>query len=224
MDSRSDASVRPPVESSSGTPSDLSIVPSVTASSGSAIITAEEDGRALVSRAVAGDREAIGELLAQVRPSLVRYCRARLGRAHGSYEAADDVAQEVLLAVLTALPRYRDEGRPFAAFLYGVAAHKVADHHRAAVRRPMPVAEVPESADGALGPEDLALRAADAETARALVDLLPEPQRELIMLRVAAGLSAEETGAVLGMSAGAVRVAQHRALAKLRALAAGGAP
>ena len=147
-----------------------------------------------------------------------------LGRAHGSYEAADDVAQEVLLAVLTALPRYRDEGRPFAAFLYGVAAHKVADHHRAAVRRPMPVADVPESADGALGPEDLALRAADADTARALVDLLPEPQRELIMLRVAAGLSAEETGAVLGMSAGAVRVAQHRALAKLRALAAGGAP
>ena len=203
---------------------DLTVVPAVTGDAGPTIISAEDEGRALVSRAVAGDREAIGELLAQVRPSLVRYCRARLGRAHGSYEAADDVAQEVLLAVLTALPRYRDEGRPFAAFLYGVAAHKVADHHRAAVRRPMPVADVPESPDGALGPEALAMKSADAETARALVDLLPEPQRELILLRVAAGLSAEETGAVLGMSAGAVRVAQHRALAKLRALAAGGAP
>ena len=212
MDSRSDASI------------DLTVVPPVTAVTSGTIITAEDDGKALVSRAVAGDREAIGELLAQVRPSLVRYCRARLGRAHGSYEAADDVAQEVLLAVLTALPRYRDEGRPFAAFLYGVAAHKVADHHRAAVRRPMPVADVPESVDGALGPEDLAIKAADADTARALVDLLPEPQRELILLRVAAGLSAEETGAVLGMTAGAVRVAQHRALAKLRALAEGGAP
>ena len=88
----------------------------------------------------------------------------------------------------------------------------------------MPVADVPESPDGALGPEALAMKSADAATARALVDLLPEPQRELILLRVAAGLSAEETGAVLGMSAGAVRVAQHRALAKLRALAAGGAP
>ncbi len=215
MDSRSDAPTQPL--------SDLSVVPPVTAAPDPTIITAEDESRALVSRAVAGDREAVGELLAQVRPSLVRYCRARLGRAHGSYEAADDVAQEVLLAVLTALPRYRDEGRPFAAFLYGVAAHKVADHHRAAVRRPMPVADVPESADGALGPEDLAMKSADAVTARALVDLLPEPQRELILLRVAAGLSAEETGAVLGMSAGAVRVAQHRALAKLRALAAGGA-
>jgi hypothetical protein len=39
-------------------------------------------------------------------------------------------------------------------------------------------------------------------------------------LRVAVGMSAEETGSVLGMSAVAVRVAQHRALTKLRALAA----
>ena len=36
------------------------------------------------------------------------------------------------------------------------------------------------------------------------------------MLRVATGLTAEETGAALGMSAGAVRVAQHRALVKMR--------
>jgi RNA polymerase sigma-70 factor, ECF subfamily len=35
-----------------------------------------------------------------------------------------------------------------------------------------------------------------------------------------AGLSAEETGAALGMSPGAVRVAQHRALARLRTLSA----
>ena len=201
---------------------ELSVLPSVTPVPDPPMIAAEDHGRALLARAVAGDREAAGELLAQVRPSLVRYCRARLGRAHGSYEAADDVAQEVLLAVLTALPRYRDEGRPFAAFVYGVAAHKVADHHRAAVRRPLPVAELPDAADGALGPEDYAMRAADAETARELLDLLPEAQRELLLLRVAAGLSSEETGAVLGMSAGAVRVAQHRALTKLRALASGG--
>ena len=223
MDPRRDASRREPSQARLSAAAE----PSVTDLPSAAMTTAEEDGRDLLRRAVAGDREAIGDLLAQVRPSLVRYCRARLGRAHGSYEAADDVAQEVLLAVLTALPRYRDEGRPFVAFVYGVAAHKVADHHRAAVRRPLPVADVPESPDAALGPEDLAIRSADADTARALVALLPDNQRELIMLRVAAGLSAEETGAVLGMSAGAVRVAQHRALTKLRALAdaaGGGAP
>ena len=47
----------------------------------------------------------------------------------------------------------------------------------------------------------------------------PQHQRELLVLRVLTGLSAEETGAALGMSAGAVRVAQHRALLRLRAIA-----
>ena len=42
------------------------------------------------------------------------------------------------------------------------------------------------------------------------------------MLRVIVGMSAEETGRALGMSAGAVRVAQHRALAKLRGVASRG--
>jgi RNA polymerase sigma-70 factor, ECF subfamily len=57
------------------------------------------------------------------------------------------------------------------------------------------------------------------ETNRYVADLLatlPQQQAEVLRLRIAAGLSAEETAAVLSMSAGAVRVAQHRALSKLR--------
>jgi len=57
------------------------------------------------------------------------------------------------------------------------------------------------------------------EQARRLLARLPENQRELLLLRVVSGLSAEETGNVLGMSPGAVRVAQHRALARLRQMA-----
>jgi RNA polymerase sigma-70 factor (ECF subfamily) len=170
---------------------------------------------ALAARAVVGDTAARDLLLAHVRVVVHRYCRARLGRLPGSEHAADDVAQEVCLAVLTALPRYRDEGRPFEAFVFGIAAHKVADAQRAAVR-----ADLPETADGGLGPEDHAVRSSEAATARRLLDLLPPHQRELLLLRVAVGLSAEETGAALGMTSGAVRVAQHRALARLRVLAA----
>jgi len=59
----------------------------------------------------------------------------------------------------------------------------------------------------------------EAQRARALLARLPGHQRELLVLRVLTGLSAEETGAALGMSAGAVRVAQHRALGRLRAIA-----
>jgi RNA polymerase sigma-70 factor (ECF subfamily) len=145
----------------------------------------------LVARAQAGERAALEELLARLRPGVLRYCRARLGRSAGSFGSADDVAQEVCMAVLTALPRYVDQGRPFAAFVYGIA-----------------------------GPEDTVVAAAEAAAATALLDLLPPAHRELLLLRVVAGLSAEETGAALGMSPGAVRVAQHRALARLRTLSA----
>jgi len=52
------------------------------------------------------------------------------------------------------------------------------------------------------------------------LERLPSNLRELLLLRVAVGLSAEETGRALGMTPGAVRVAQHRALARLRTYAA----
>ena len=174
----------------------------------------------LASRAAGGDVRAEHLLLVEVRRMVLRYCRARLGRVPGLEHAADDAAQEVCIAVVTALPRYRDEGRPFESFVYGIAAHKVADVHRAAARSPLATAEPPDAADEAAGPEDIAVRRSEADRARALLDHLPPLQRELLLLRVVVGLSAEETGAALGMTPGAVRVAQHRALSRLRTLAA----
>jgi RNA polymerase sigma-70 factor, ECF subfamily len=179
----------------------------------------DDDVAVLVRRAVEGDSAATAELVSRIQPAVLRYCRARLGRFAGSYDAADDAAQEVFVAVLAALPRYRDEGKPFAAFVFSVAGRKVADVARAAYRQPIAVAEVPEQADPAEGPESLALRAVDVDVARRLLAALPPQQQEILHLRVAAGLSAEETGAALGMTAGAVRVAQHRALGRLRELA-----
>jgi len=176
------------------------------------------DLRALAAVAVKGDPRATEQLLVAVRRLVHRYARARLGR-HGGADAADDAAQEVCIAVLTALPRYRDVGAPFEAFVYAIAARKVADVQRAAMRRPVPVEQVHDDADPSLGPEDLAMQASDAERARALLARLPEQAREILTLRVAVGWSAEETGRALGMTPGAVRVAQHRALARLRALA-----
>jgi len=178
----------------------------------------------LAQRAVRGDPAARDELLAAVRVMVHRYCRARLGRLPGSEHVADDVAQEVCLAVLSALPRYRDEGRPFEAFVFGIAAHKIADAQRSAVRAAVPTDRLPDEPDGCPGPEDQAVRSSEAALVRALLDRLPSVQRELLILRVAVGLSAEETGGVLGMTPGAVRVAQHRALSRLRVMATEDAP
>ncbi len=179
---------------------------------------ADPDGvEDLVERARGGDRSALGDLLRIVRPVAVRYCRSRLGRAATSAGEADDVAQEICLAVLRALPRYRDEGRPFLALVYGIAAHKIADAHRGAARRPVPVEAAEDHADPDDGPETLAVRRAGEPGLMRTVAALPERQREVLHLRVVLGLSADETATAIGSTPGAVRVAQHRALATLRA-------
>jgi RNA polymerase sigma-70 factor (ECF subfamily) len=173
----------------------------------------------LTTLAALGQPAAIDTLIRQIRPMVVKYCRARLGNLAGHHQVAEDVTQEVCLAVLTALPRYQDMGRPFASFVFGIASHKVADARRSAARLAIPTEDLPDSADDQPGPEEAAVASLEAQRARALLARLPAQMRELLVLRVLTGLSAEETGAALGMSAGAVRVAQHRALARLRAIA-----
>jgi RNA polymerase sigma-70 factor (ECF subfamily) len=170
-----------------------------------------------VSLALRGDASATEVLLRTVRRMVHRYIRARLGGPYGDESAAEDAAQEVCIAVLSALPRYRDEGAPFEAFVYSIAARKLADVHRAAGRRAVPVADLPDGIDLTDGPEALAVRSSEADLARELLQTLPDQQREILLLRVAVGLSAEETGRALGLTPGAVRVAQHRALRRLRA-------
>jgi RNA polymerase sigma-70 factor (ECF subfamily) len=172
---------------------------------------------AVVAEAVAGDTKALREVLETIRPIVVRYCRARVGTIDRGGLSADDVAQEVCLATITALPRYRDRGRPFLAFLYGIAAHKVADAHRAAGRDlAFPSESVPERWSSEAGPEQRALEADSASRMNELLEILPSKQREILILRVVVGLSAEETAAAVGATPGAVRVAQHRALNRLK--------
>ncbi len=177
---------------------------------------------AAVAEAVAGSRDALREVVEIIRPIVVRYIRARLGTAERVGLSADDVAQEVCLATIQALPRYQDQGRPFLAFVYGIASHKVADAHRAAGRnRSEPTDSVPERFSLDAGPEQMAIQADSAARMKQLLAVLPEKQREILTLRIVVGLSAEETAEAVGSTPGAVRVAQHRALARLKSEIAG---
>jgi len=172
---------------------------------------------AAVAQAAAGSRDALREVVEIIRPIVIRYVRARIGTAERSGLSADDVAQEVCLAAIQALPRYQDQGRPFLAFVYGIASHKVADAHRAAARnRSDPTDVVPERFSLEAGPEQMALQSDSAARMNRLLAVLPEKQREILTLRIVVGLSAEETAEAVGSTPGAVRVAQHRALARLK--------
>ncbi|OLR93142.1 RNA polymerase subunit sigma-70 [Actinokineospora bangkokensis] len=171
----------------------------------------------VVGAAIRGDHRALDELLRFLRPLVLRYCRAKLGRVPRSVSTADDVAQEVCLAVFKALPTYQQLGRPFLSFVYGIAAHKVADVHRANTRdKSDPTPEAPEVPTTEDGPEQLALRHELVERTGALLRVLTDRQREIIVMRVVLGMSAQETATAIGTTAEAIRVAQHRALNRLR--------
>lgn len=171
----------------------------------------------LVAASVAGDERARAQLLAEIQPLVLRYCRGRLGRQETVIGSADDVAQEVCLAVVSALPNYTIKGLSFRAFVYGIAAHKVTDAFRAIGRnRCEPMADLPDAPVLHDGPEQRLLAGELLERLGGLLQQLTPRQREVLVLRIAVGLSAEETAHAVGSTPGAVRVTQHRALNRLR--------
>lgn len=171
----------------------------------------------MVAAAVAGEARAQDRLLAEIHPFVLRYCRGRLGRQESVTGSADDVAQEVCLAVVSALPAYKVRGLSFRAFVYGIAAHKVTDAFRVIGRnRTEPVPELPDHPVADDGPEHHLLACELSEQLGELLQLLTPRQREVLVLRIAVGLSAEETAAAVHSTPGAVRVTQHRALNRLR--------
>jgi RNA polymerase sigma-70 factor (ECF subfamily) len=171
------------------------------------------DFETLIALALAGDRLAAEELVTFVRPLVLRYVGARLGRP--AEPSAEDVTNEICDSIIQALPSYRRQKRPFLAFVYGIAAHKIAGTHRALAREEVRLhsSEHPEPEDDELG---RAQQDAFGGHLASLLSMLPAKQREVLVLRVVLGFSAEETAKAVGSSPGAVRVAQHRALSRLR--------
>jgi len=162
---------------------------------------------------MAGDREAAATLFVWIRPAIVRYCRSRIGRSGSAYSSADDVAQEICMAVMGALARYSDDPESFLPFVYGIAAHKVAVHCRRAGR---PATGVPDGIDLGASPEQMIMAADLRDRLTTLLNTLPPRQREILVLRLVVGLSAQETATAVGLTPTAVRVTQNRALAMLR--------
>jgi RNA polymerase sigma-70 factor (ECF subfamily) len=154
-----------------------------------------------------------------VRVIAQSYCRAKLSRLPGGSDSAEDAVQDVCVAVLRALPRYVDTGRPFEAFVQTIASRRVVDVIRASRRLPVLVAELPDGADEAPTPDVHAVHRDEVGRARRLMAALSDQHRELLQMRLEDGMSAEEVGDVLAMTPGAVRVAQHRAIRRLRSLA-----
>lgn len=172
--------------------------------------------QAVIPAAVEGDKKALQQLVNLIYLPVTRYCRSRMTSYR--YPTADDIAQEVCLAVAKSIPNYEDKGLPFMAFVYRIASNKIIDARRSHSRdMSHPTDELSDDEPAPDCPETEVIDLDSCNEVAKLLDLLNERSREIIALRVFGGYSAEETAEILGLTSGAVRVAQHRALGKLRA-------
>jgi RNA polymerase sigma-70 factor (ECF subfamily) len=166
----------------------------------------------LVGAAARGDEAAIATLYRELQPQLLRYLRHHAGRF------AEDIASEVWLGLAPQLAGFGGTGADLRALMFTIARRRVVDHYRHHGRRPS-ICSLDDSADRADG-IDVAARAVENVTAQgavaALVRGLPDDQAEIVLLRVLGELDVAQVAQIVGKSAGAVRIAQHRALQHLQ--------
>ena len=168
----------------------------------------EEELHDLVERAQRKDPDAWEALYRRNYRGLFAYSRRRLF----SDEAADDAVSETMTRALVAIDRFRWKGAGVDAWLMGIARLVVLEHQRGAMRPPAP--SLPQAP--VMGPLDHLVAAEQAADVRTAFEQLSLDDQEVLELRVVAGLSAEGVGEVLDKKPGAVRMAQTRALSRLR--------
>ena len=164
----------------------------------------------LAIAASAGDVEAVGRLYDAMVGPIYRYVAVRVrGR-----EDAEDLTHLVFERIVGALPRYKHNGRPFAAWAFRIARNAVIDHQRR-LRPTEPLGGMAEPSDG-VGLDALSVRGEEIRELREAIRRLTPDQQEAIALRYAAGLSADEAARVMGRRAGTVRGLTFRAIESLR--------
>lgn len=172
----------------------------------------ESDWGDLMRAAVAGDGTAYRRLLTSIEPALRSVARRGLRRAGLADDEAEDVVQEVLLAVHLKRHTWEPSG-PIVPWIQAIARHKLVDALRRRGRRSyVPIEEVAESL---LAEEPVA--AVPTIRLEQRIQNLPDRQREVIRAVAVQGASIRETAQRCHMSEGAVRVALHRGLATLAA-------
>ncbi|WP_282792747.1 sigma-70 family RNA polymerase sigma factor [Streptomyces sp. CC224B] len=181
-------------------------------------------GDAALSRAVEaaqrGDEAAFALVYRWVQPGLLGMVRGLAG------DESEDVASEAWLQIARDLGQFTGDGADFRRWAAAVARNRARDHARRHLSRPRltlvegEALDLPDERDTA----DEALEALATDAALALVASLPPDQARAVFLGVLVGLDGPAAARLLGKRPGAVRMALHRGLRRLRGGPAGGSP
>jgi RNA polymerase sigma factor (sigma-70 family) len=163
-----------------------------------------------LAAARAGDARGFDALYRALGGPVVGYLRAR------SASDPDDLANEVFVRAFRTLHTFRGDAGRFRAWLFTIAHHAAIDDRRRVARRvrEVHVETVPDPPGG--DAEQDVLDGLARERVQRLLDQLSPDQRDVLVLRIVADLSVEQTAAVVGKSYEAVKALQRRGLASLK--------
>jgi RNA polymerase sigma-70 factor, ECF subfamily len=151
-------------------------------------------------------------------PALFRFFFA----AVGDRPTAEDLTSDVFKSAIEDLPRFRGPVEALGGWLFRIAHHDLSDYRRRQARNPVqPLDDRLEEAalaSGVMDPEELALDRVEGDRVLAALRQLTSDQREVLLLRMAANLTAPEVAGILNKSTDAVKALQHRGLASLARL------
>lgn len=156
----------------------------------------------------AGAEWAWTKLYRDLAPSLLRYFRCY------SADRAEDLLGEVFLQVVRDLPGFSGGEEQFRAWAFTIARRRLVDEwRRQGRRREEPRSdELPEGSTPADEVEQDVLARLSERRVRAVLARLTPAQRDVLFLRLIAGLSIEQTAQVLGNTPGGVKSLQNRGL------------
>lgn len=161
------------------------------------------------------DPAAVARVYGVFAPPLLRFFMAQVGNRH----TAEDLTGSVFAAAIESLPGFRGPVEALGGWLFRIARHDLFDFRRRQSRaRFDPLDDVLDEAAlaaGASDPEELAIDRLEGKRVMKALEQLSPDQREVLLLRMAAGLTAPEVAKLLSKTTGAVRALQHRGLASL---------
>lgn len=152
----------------------------------------------LLARYAAGDRQAPAELTQRLLPGVYRHAQRMLG----DFSEAEEVAQEAMLRLWQIAPNWRPGRAQPATWLYRVTANLCVDRLR--MRRTVALDGASEHPDSAPTAAEQMQAKARKDALQHALDLLPDRQRQAVVLRHIEGLGNTEIGRIMDISAQAV--------------------
>ena len=159
-----------------------------------------------------GQAWALRAVYDHLAPRVCGYLRSR------GADEPDDLTSEVFLAVFPRLATVTGGAAGLRTLVFSVAHARLVDERRRRARRE-PTVEYDPGTDTRCAPssEDEALALIATDRTQALLAVLPDDQRDVLVLRIVSDLSVEQVAEVIGRSPGAVKQLQRRGLLALRA-------